>query len=196
MSSNTIRTAAVFLLLVSIGVAGRFLFRDTPNFTPTVAVALFAGFYFRRMLVAAAVPLAVMTLSNLWIESYASWGVMITVYLAFCFPVLLRGLFRKPGRSGVSTATRVATGVLAPSLVFFLTTNLAVWWFQSLYAHTAAGVVSCYVYAMPFYGWFLQGDLLFIPMVFGVYAVAKHFAADRERSVVTASAHDANVLPS
>lgn len=182
MSSNSIRTAAVFLLLVGIGVAGRFLFRDMPNFTPTVAVALFAGFYFRSMLVAVAVPVSAMLISNLWLESYGSLGVMFTTYAAFCFPVLMRGLLRKPGKSHVSTAMRFATGALAPSLVFYLSTNLAVWWCQSMYAHTAAGLGTCYYYAMPFYRMFLQGDLLFIPMVFGTYAVARYLAAQSQAS--------------
>jgi len=185
MSSNSLRAAAVFFVLVAVGVAGRFLFHDTdqfyrPNFTPTVAVALFAGFYFRRMSVAMLVPLTVMAISNLWIESYGSWGVMVTVYLALCFPVLLRGLFRHGGETPVGTGLRIATGVLAPSLVFYLTTNLAVWCFQTYYPPTFAGLVECYYYALPFYRWFLQGDLLFIPMTFGSYAAVRYLAARSE----------------
>lgn len=195
MSSNTFRAAAVFIVLVTVGVAGRYVFLErpgfyTPNFTPTVAVALFAGFYFRRLGVAMLVPLSVMAISNLWHSGYASWGVMATVYASLCFPVLLRNLIRQPGKSWQSTALRIVTGVLAPSLLFFVTTNLAVWCFQSIYPHTAAGLATCYLQAVPFYRWFLQGDLLFVPMVFGTYAAVRYavglWQAKREATVVLA----------
>src|SRR5438045_743140 len=89
MTFDRKRQFLVFGLLVTVGVAGRFLFRDIPNFTPTAAVAIFAGYYFRRGLVAALVPLAAMMLSNLALPTYQSPVVQVVVYAAMLLPVLL-----------------------------------------------------------------------------------------------------------
>ncbi len=179
MSLNSLRAVAVFFLLVGIGFAGRFL-SDTPNFTPTVAVALFAGFYFKRAMVAAAVPVFAVALSNIWLPHHSNLAVMITVYFALSMPVLLGGLLRRSGKTRLGTAARIATAALVPSFAFYVSTNLAVWWFDTIYAHTTAGLVSCYVHALPFYRAMLQGDLLFIPMIFGAYAAARVVAMQRK----------------
>ena len=64
-----------------------------PNFSPTVAVALFAGFWFARRPAAVIVPVAGLALSDMWLGAYAP-GVMLTVYAALLLPVLLRGVTR------------------------------------------------------------------------------------------------------
>jgi hypothetical protein len=73
-------------------------------------------------------------------------------------------------------AARWGTCLIAPSLVFYLTTNFAVWLFNGIYPHTAAGLVECYVLALPFYGFSLAGDLVFVPVVFGAYQMARAIA--------------------
>lgn len=156
---------AVFLALVALGVAGRFWFRDIPNFTPTTALALFAGFYFARRWVAAAVPLSVMALSNLWLPSYQSGVEMMVIYAALALPVLL-GPFLRQGRW-------VAVSALVPSLFFYVVSNFAVWACGTMYSHTAAGLLECYYNGLPFYRWMLGGDVFFGAIVFGCYALAR-----------------------
>jgi len=72
--------------------------------------------------------------------------------------------------------------------VFYLTTNLAVWYFQGIYEHTAAGLMSCYVQALPFYQWSLQADLLFVPALFGTYFAACTLANRREARLALSAA--------
>ncbi|REJ64662.1 MAG: hypothetical protein DWQ31_20440 [Planctomycetota bacterium] len=176
ISASRVQACLAFLLLVGLGTAGRLYF-ETPNFTPLAAVALFAGYYFRHRLIAVAVPLFTLALSDLFMSRHASWGVMVTVYLALCFPVLLGCWLRAPRSTFAQLPLRTAAALLLPSLVFYLSTNLAVWFFDTLYPTTAAGLAACYVQALPFYRWFLQGDLLFIPLVFGAYLASSRLVA-------------------
>ena len=164
--------AIVFCLLVGFAVYGR-LHQPTWNFTPTAAVAFFSGYFFSRKWVAVLVPFAALMISNHLLNSpYNSYGVMITVYLSFLAPVAL-GVFlaKKP------TAFRMCLGALAPSLIFFFTTNFAVWFFSSGYATNWAGLMQCYVNGLLFYRLMLYGDLFYVAIVFGTYALAANLGS-------------------
>jgi hypothetical protein len=134
-----------------------------PNFTPVAAVALFAATRFRSRLAAALVPFCGMALSDLVIGGY-QWKVMMVVYAALLFPVLLRPLLdgsRKPAR--VLLASSIST------LVFFFTTNFAVWFFGGWYSSGLSGLSTCYVAALPFLRYNLLGDLFWSVTLFGGY---------------------------
>lgn len=167
---QTIRDALVLALLIGIGVAGRW---GQPEwcFTPTAAVAVFAGFYFSRTAIAALVPLAVLVISDLLLPAYDSVAVMIATYAVMTAPVFFGKLLR--GRhSGWSTASRWAICGLAPAVLFFLSTNFAVWAFQSDYPKTLAGLATCYWAAIPFFRSMLAGDVVYLAAIFGCWALA------------------------
>jgi hypothetical protein len=50
-----------------------------------------------------------------------------------------------------------------------------------MYPHTLAGVVQCYVAAIPFYGRTLASDLLYSGALFGLHAWLSRMVARRER---------------
>ena len=51
-------------------------------------------------------------------------------------------------------------------------TNFAMWLKPvSLYTHNAAGLMACYVAAIPFYGRTLLADLFYSAALFGAYAL-------------------------
>jgi hypothetical protein len=83
-----------FFLLVFAGVSLRLLCRDIPNFAPVGALALFAGFFFRSYLIAAMVPVSVITISNLQLGGYENVWVMISVYVCFICYVAAIPFFR------------------------------------------------------------------------------------------------------
>ena len=86
------------------------------------------------------------------------------------FPVLLIRYLQ--GRDASQRELGVcAFGIclVAPSLVFFLASNLAVWVFSGMYPANTSGIAACYLQALPFYGYSLAGDLIFIPVLFGCY---------------------------
>ncbi len=71
------------------------------------------------------------------------------------------------------SVTRLATVSLASSTLFFLVTNFGVWLQGGLYPLTVAGLVDCYVMAIPFFKTTVAGDLVYSAGFFGLYALAE-----------------------
>jgi hypothetical protein len=171
----------VFALLVAIGVAGRW---GQPEwcFTPTAAAATFAGFYFSRLAVAGLVPIAILAVSDLLLPAYNSLMVMFATYAVMTVPIwfgrMLRGEHSRWNRIG-----RWLLCGLAPATLFFLVSNFAVWAFQSDYEKSLAGLVQCYVAAVPFYRWMLTGDVFYIAILFACWALANVNLSARQPSV-------------
>jgi len=150
---------AAWLGLVMLGVAGR-LWQPGWHVTPMAAVALAAGATFPHPAVAASVPLAALAIGNLALPGYGTAAMAVVVYAATAWPVLLGGILRRGGWKAV------AGGALASSLVFFVSTNLAHWLLTADYPRTAAGLLECFVAALPFYRWMPAGDLAWSLAVF------------------------------
>ena len=62
------------------------------------------------------------------------------------------------------------TGLL---VALFIVTNLYVWVAGALYPHTLAGLATCYIAAIPFYGNQLAGDATYAAVLFGGLAFAE-----------------------
>ncbi|MDA7950972.1 MAG: hypothetical protein MPJ24_05730 [Pirellulaceae bacterium] len=180
---------AVFALLVSLGVGGRLFFKYTleiPNFTPVASLALFGGYYFRNRLWAVLLPLTIMAISNLVIGGYNSLVVMLTVYSFLLLPIVFRGYLRTTFRfkKGAFKKAAVSFGGLvgcsmAMSLLFFLTTNFAVWAVgTSHYPMTSSGLWACYANAVPFFRATLASNLIFSLGIFGSYALTYSLARE------------------
>lgn len=168
----------VFATLVVGGAWLRVAFRDLPNFAPVAALALFSGYFFRHRRMAVGVPLLVMGISDLWLGGY-DLRVMATVYSMLAVPVFARDVLRAvfqlaPGRwSRAMAAVGGLVGCsLLSSVLFFLVTNFAVWCCYDYYATDSAGLVNCYVRALPFFRYTLAGDLCFSTLLFGAYSLA------------------------
>jgi hypothetical protein len=82
-----------------------------------------------------------------------------------------RMLREQPSGWGAA-AWRWAVCGLVPATLFFLTSNFAVWAFQSDYENSLAGLARCYLAAVPFYRWMLAGDVFYIAVLFGCWALA------------------------
>lgn len=139
------------------------------NFTAVGAGLLFFGA--RRPRWQAVLAVAVMGLMDVYLTTqvynypFHLRGYLITWawYAAVC--LLGHQLLRKV------TILRVVAGALASSTSFFLLSNFAVWAGSSLYAHTAAGLGSCYIAALPFYGNDLLSTTIFAAAFFGIPAL-------------------------
>lgn len=165
MNRNVFFAAIVFVTLVTLGLVGR-LVPHPPNFSPMIATVLFAGFFFRRCTTSLLVVLAVMALSDTVIGTY-DVRVMVVVYATLLLPVVLRPYLRRR-----LTVVRVGGGAVLCSLVFFVTTNLAVWASGSMYPKSMLGLVECYLAALPFLRNALCGDLFWSAVLFGSYVLA------------------------
>jgi hypothetical protein len=173
---------AVFALLIAIGVSGRW---GQPEwcFTPTAAAAIFAGYYFSQLVIAALVPVAILAISDWLLPAHDNIPVMLATYAVMTLPVwfgrLLRGQHGSWGR-----VARLTLCGFVPATAFYLVSNFAVWAFQSNYEKSFAGLAQCYAAAVPFYRWMLAGDLVYLAVLFGCWAIANAALPNWERSTV------------
>ena len=153
------------LICMILAAAASRLIPHPPNMASIAAVALFGGAYLSDKRLAFLVPLAALFLSDLVLGLY---GHMEIVYGSFALVVCIGLLLRKR-----RTPLRIAGAALASSTLFFVVTNFGVWAFGSLYPKTAAGLVTCYVAAIPFFQNTLVGDALYTAVLFGGFALAE-----------------------
>jgi hypothetical protein len=153
-----------------------------PNFTPMAALALFCGAQLGRRPAAFLIPLAAMLISDLYLGFFVyGFGLfhaqMPLIYASFALIALLGTLNHRriePVRVGVT--------VLAGSLLFFWLSNLGVWLTGTMYPKNLAGLVTCYVAAIPYYRNMLMGDLFYAYVLFGGWAFAQQFVAAAQQS--------------
>ena len=166
--------------LVLLAAASRWL-PHPPNFTPLMAMALFSGALFRNWRWALAVPLFGMLISDFGLGFHDQ---MLPVYLSLGIAV---GVGRWVGNKGEGLsplAKRLPFGILSSSLVFFSLSNLFVWGFSGLYPVNGAGLIECYVMAIPFFHAELLGNLVFSGALFGAWAAVRKWAPAEWTSLV------------
>jgi hypothetical protein len=158
----------LFAVIVAFGVVGRWL-QPQWNFTPTAALALFAGYIFRSCSAACLAPLAILAISDLVLPTHTNPGEMAAVYACFLVPVALGAVLRRK-----FTLPRFAASAIAPSVIFFIITNFVVWLYRrgTVYDDSFAGLLDCYAAALLFFRWMLAGDALFAAAIFGAFALA------------------------
>jgi hypothetical protein len=174
-------TAGEFMLLfglLALDVVVRVL-PNPLNFSSVAASALFAGAVIGRPL-ALAVPLAALALSDC-VLGFDDWRVTIFVYAGLTLPAVLGLLTR-----GSWKPIRLVSLAALSSVFFFVTSNFAVWMFSAIYARDAAGLLKCYIAALPFFQNTLMGDLFWTAVLFGGLWLAK-FALGGRRSQVSAA---------
>jgi hypothetical protein len=146
-----------------LGAAALRLVPHPPNFTPIAAMALFGGAHLERRWLAFAVPLGAMLLSDLLIGFHSG---MAFVYASFASVVLIGWAVRAR-----LTPLRIGGAALASSALFFVVTNFGTWLLSGMYPHTATGLASCYVAAIPFFQNTVAGDLVYSGLLFGGFAL-------------------------
>ncbi|MEC9368579.1 MAG: DUF6580 family putative transport protein [Pseudomonadota bacterium] len=166
---NPTATLVAIGLLVAFGVIGRLL-PHWPNFTPLVALAVFAAFLFRTGPAAWIIPAAVLLISNLILGFYEP-GVMAGVFAGALLAVTAGRIAFRHG----ATVFSIGAASLGGALTFFVLSNLAVWTFGAdghAYPHTLEGLVACFTAALPFFKYMLAGTVFWGAVLFGGYALA------------------------
>ncbi len=124
-----------------------------PNFTAVLAVAMFAGALYARPYSALLVPWLAMAASDLVLGWHATlWAVYLAVALSVGCG---RWMLERFHTSGLLVAG------ISSSALFFITTNFAVWAHGELYPPTVAGLLACYIAAIPFFHHTLLSTLLY-----------------------------------
>jgi hypothetical protein len=170
LKPNSSRPLAIVLTIVAALVR---LVPHPPNFSPIGGVALFGGARLRAWQ-AYLVPLLALVLTDP-IRSrleggYPAYSAMTPIiYGSFLISVFLGRTFLR----NTSNPLRIASVAFAGSLQFFLITNFFVWLdARDFYARSFAGLTTCYVAALPFFGRTVLADLFYSAVLFGVYALA------------------------
>lgn len=177
--------------------AGTRLLPHPANVSPIAAIALLGGASL-SLPWSLTVPTTAMFVSDLFI-GFDSFPVTLSVYGSFLATVFLGRWLR--GRPSPSTSLginpwQMLGAALASSILFYLVTNAAVWWFSGLYPQTADGLILSYLYAIPFFRHTLLGDLTYTVTLFLAYQYAPQLAlaAFRKRhSVQRTNVHQPTV---
>jgi len=168
---STPMTAFLVLLLAALSRLFPHLMHGTGyNFTAVGGGLLFFGS--RRPRWQALIAIAVLALTDVYLTTQVyGYAFHVNSYLvtwAWYGAVCLMGsaLLRKV------TVLRVAAGVLGSATSFFLASNFMVWVTGGMYPHSVAGLGSCYVAGLPFYGNDLASTALVAGALFGLPVLA------------------------
>ena len=148
------------LTVVVVALLSRFL-PHPPNATAVGALAIFSGFAIRPRSLALLLPLLILVITDFalgfhdtMLFTYGAWALVAVLSMA-----VLRNY----------SSLRLALMSLTASTVFFLISNLGVWFVGGLYPKTALGLSDCFVAALPFFGNQIAGDLIFTGALFALW---------------------------
>lgn len=147
------------------------------NFTAVGGSLLFFGARRGRWETVAAVAALMGTDWYLTTQVYG-YGFHASGYLltwAWYAGVCLAGHAALQGRPGFG---RVAGAAFGSATAFWVLSDFAVWVGGTMYAHTAAGLVACYVAAVPFYANDVMSTGLTVGALWGVPALGRMLARD------------------
>jgi hypothetical protein len=170
---------AVFLILFG---AAMTLVKHPWNITPMGAIALFAGAYLLNRPLAIAVPIAALAISDLtktlldphWGFTQANVLAMVFKYLGFVGVALCGQLVRRERAPLAAYVTSLGGAALGGAVLFFLVSNFGSWLTPEFgYERSFSGLLQCYVAGLPFFRAMLVGDLIYVPLLFGVFALAE-----------------------
>ena len=161
MESTIINKKKLIIAIIMLAAVLTRLVPHLPNFTPVTAIALFGGLYISNKILAYALPLTIMFISDIFL-GFSS--ITLFVYSGFMLVTLI-GTLRK--KSNILT-------IFMGSLSFFIVTNFGVWLLG--YPKTWTGLVECYTLALPFFRNSLLGDFFYSGvMIIGFNFIQKHY---------------------
>ena len=174
MHKNSARPLAMGLIV--LGAVTR-LIPHPANVVPVGGLSLFAGARLRGWQ-AYLVPLLLMAVSDPLLGGY-SFATPF-VYASFLINVWIGTRLRS-----TESPWRIGGAALIGATQFFVISNFGTWLGStSFYPHTFAGLMACYVAAIPFFWRTLAGDLFYTAVFFGLYALARRVAESRDQSPV------------
>ncbi|MFA6541457.1 MAG: DUF6580 family putative transport protein [Bacteroidota bacterium] len=167
--SSRVQYAIAFVMILAASFSR--LIPHPANVAPIAAIALFGGVYFDKKF-ALIVPLAALLISDFFIGFY---GEIVFVYAGFILAGLV-GVWLKNHKS----VGMIAGATMASSLIFFVITNYGSWIsMPSVYERSVAGLIACYIAAIPFFRNSLAGDLVYVALLFGSYELVLRYAVKR-----------------
>ena len=143
----------IFLAVTTIIVLSLFrLIPHPPNFTPILAISVFAGIKFKDNLFSYLVPVFAMLVSDAIIGFHSG---MIIIYSAIVLSAFVSRRFNT-----------INTSILGSCILFFLITNFQVWLMSPSYSKSLTGILECYTLGIPFFGMTLLSTFFYSYILF------------------------------
>lgn len=142
------------------------------NFSPILPLCIFGAACFAKRTVAYLAPIAIYLAGDLgiWaISGRADWAFYADqpiTYLAVILVVSCGFIARSQRSWG-----RIAVAGLGSAVVFFVVSNFGTWALGATYPKTWAGLVECYVMAIPFFRNTVISMGVFLPLLFSRLAL-------------------------
>jgi len=179
MENNSARPLATGLTI--LGATARLA--QNLNFAPVGALSLFAGARLRGWR-AYLLPLALMAVTDPLVSLRYGYPLRSAysfatpfIYASFLIYVWIGSRLRRTENPGW-----IGAGAIAGSVQFFALSNFGTWLAPgSQYGHTLAGLMSCYIAAIPFFRNTVVSDLAYAAAFFGLHAVLSRVAVRAER---------------
>jgi hypothetical protein len=165
-------TIIVFITLFLLAVLSRWV-SHLWNFTLVGGAFIFAAAYFTDKKISVVLMLLTMLVSDYIIGFHSQ---MISVYLGFLV-MLGFGFMLSPQANRLKILSYSFVGTLG----FYLITNFSVWMEGQLYPRTFAGLIDCYVMALPFYRNQLISDVLSAVLFFEVAKQVAQYQSERAK---------------
>lgn len=178
---------AITLVSLILAAAATRIIPHPWNFTAVGAMCLFGGAYFERRWAAVVVPLAALVLSDVVLAAtlygFTGFTVISVSHLLFALTACLGMTLQ-----GRVTFGRVTLAALSASALFFVLSNFAAWLSgYEGYPYTPAGLLACYVAAIPFAQNMLLANLFYCGVLFGGWELlSRGLPALRRPAVVEA----------
>lgn len=137
------------------------------NFTAMGAVAVVAGFLISHRWLALAVPLTALLISDVFLSFH---NTMVSVYLGYALMTFV-GIV-------MSTKPKLVPVVLSSlfgSFLFFVISNLGVWFEGQLYPRTLVGMTNCFEMALPFFKNEMMSTLILSPIILFAFKFSEPF---------------------
>jgi hypothetical protein len=151
----------IFAVLMILAAAFSRLLPHPANVAPIAAMALAGGVYLDKRF-ALIIPIAALFITDWFIGFYP---ILFFVYGSF-IAIGFIGLWLKSHKRPLP----VIGATLFSSVLFFVVTNFGVWAIgPEMYPKTWAGLVECFVAAIPFFRNTVMGDLVYTGVLFGVF---------------------------
>lgn len=150
------------------------------NVTPTLALTLFAGSKFSR-LTALGLVAASLLISDFFLASFHGTE-MFGMWSVFTYSGFFMLAFAARWLGENASTGKLASFTVGGTLFYWLYTNLGVWLTSAFYSKDIAGLIECYVVALPFLRNALLGDIFWVGVLFGSYYLVKEKAGETVES--------------
>jgi hypothetical protein len=146
------------LLILAAGI--RFLPLPA-NFAPLSAMVFVAPLFLQNRWLAMGLPMGLIFLTDAHFGFYPGMSfVYLSYFLISGLGFFQAHLFRSSSSKAFGAFSALVT-LLSGAVIFFVFSNLGVWWLGGIYAHTWQGLVDCFVLAIPFFRNTLASHVVF-----------------------------------